>query len=97
MSHPSEIISRTYIVKIQLIYNVVPISAIQQSDSTIYIYTFLFIFMYLFFRDAPMVYEGSQARGPIRAVAASLHHSHSNAGSKPHLQCTPRLTETPDP
>ena len=28
--------------------------------------------------------------GSIRAVAAGLHHSHSNAGSKPHLQPTPR-------
>ena len=28
---------------------------------------------------------GSQARGPIRAVAAGLHHSHSNTGSKPRL------------
>ena len=26
-------------------------------------------------------YEGSQARGPVRAVATSLHKSHSNAGS----------------
>ena len=25
------------------------------------------------------------ARGPLRAVAASLHHSHSNPGSEPHL------------
>ena len=29
---------------------------------------------------------GSQARGPIRATAASLHHSHSNAGSRPTEQ-----------
>ena len=40
---------------------------------------------------------GSQARGPIRAVAASLHQSHSNMGSKPHLQPTPQLMATPDP
>ena len=30
-------------------------------------------------------------------VAASLHHSHSNVGSEPHLQPTPQLTATPDP
>ena len=30
-------------------------------------------------------YGGSQARGQIRAVAASLHQSHSNSGSEPHL------------
>ena len=40
---------------------------------------------------------GSQARGLIGAVAAGLHHSHSNARSKPHLQPTPKLTATPDP
>ena len=43
-----------------------------------------------------MAYGGSQARGLIRAVAASLHHSHSNARSKPSLQHTPQLMETPD-
>ena len=30
--------------------------------------------------------------GQIGAVAAGLHQSHSNAGSKPHLQPTPQLT-----
>ena len=29
-----------------------------------------------------MTYGGSQARGQIRAVAAGVHHSHSNAGSE---------------
>ena len=33
------------------------------------------------FRTAPVAYGGSQARGQIGAVAASLHHSHSNTGS----------------
>ena len=37
---------------------------------------------------APAAYGGSQARGLIRAVAASLHHSYSNAGSEPRLQPT---------
>ena len=45
----------------------------------------------------PAVYEGSQARGPIGAVDAGLHHSHSNAGSKPCLQPVPQLTAMPDP
>ena len=44
-----------------------------------------------------MVYGGSQARGPIRAVAASLRQSHSNAGSESRLQPTLQLTTTPDP
>ena len=44
-----------------------------------------------------MAYEGSQARGPIGAVEAGLHHSHSNARSEPRLRPTPELTATPDP
>ena len=34
-------------------------------------------------------YGSSQARGHIRAAAAGLHHSHSNAGFEPHLPPTP--------
>jgi len=41
-------------------------------------------------------YGGSQARGLIGAVAASLHQSHSNAGPEPRLQPTPQLMATPD-
>ena len=33
-----------FFIKVQLIYNVVPISAVQQSDSVIHLYTFFFIF-----------------------------------------------------
>ena len=36
------------------------------------------------FRAALAAYGGSQVRGPIGAVAAGLHHSHSNAGSPTH-------------
>ena len=42
-----------------------------------------FIFVIDLFRAAPMAYGGFQARGRIGAIAVSLHHSHSNAGSKP--------------
>ena len=31
------------------------------------------------------LYGSSQARGQVGAIAASLHHSHSNMGSKLHL------------
>ena len=48
-------------------------------------------------RAAPAAYGGSQARGSIGAVAAGLHHSHGNVGSKPRLRTTPQLTETTDP
>ena len=40
---------------------------------------FFFLFM-----ATPVAYESSQARGWIRTAAASLHHSHSNAGSLTH-------------
>ena len=43
---------------------------------------FLFV---SYFRAAFEAYGGSQARGPIGAVAASLYHSHSDAGSEPCL------------
>lgn len=46
----------------------------------------------MYFLVAPVEYGGSEARGQIGAVAASLHHSHSNARSEPHLQPTPQLT-----
>ena len=46
---------------------------------------------------APAAYGGSQARGPIGAVATGLHQSHSYAGSEPSLRPTPQLMATPDP
>ena len=45
----------------------------------------------------PHPYRNSQARNQIRAIAAGLHHSHSNRGSELHLQPTPQLMTTPDP
>jgi len=45
---------------------------------------------------APVAYGGSQARGPIGAVASGLRQSHSNSGSEPSLQLTPQLTATLD-
>ena len=58
----------------------------------LFMYVFFNLFMYSFiyclfvlFRAAPVAYRGSQARGLIRAVAASLCHSHSNARSEPRL------------
>ena len=46
---------------------------------------FFLIFLWLHLA----AYESSQARGRIGAAAAGLHHSHSNAGSEPHLQPMP--------
>ena len=42
---------------------------------------FLFLFL---FRAAPAAYGSSQARIPIGAAAANLHHSRSNAESVTH-------------
>ena len=56
-----------------------------------------FFFFWSFSRAAPTAHGGSQAGGLIRAVAAGLYHSHSNAGSELRLQPTPQLTATPDP
>ena len=58
---------------------------------------FLFSLSFCLFRAALAAYGGSQARGRITATAASLHHSHSNARSKPCLRPPPQLTATPDP
>ena len=57
---------------------------------------FAFVFV-LLFMATPAAEGGSQARGPVGAVATGLHHSYSIVGSKPRLQPTPPLTATPDP
>ena len=44
-----------------------------------------------------MAYGGSQARGQIKATAAGLHRSHSNAGSEPCLRPTPQRMAMADP
>ena len=43
----------------------------------------LYIYFFLF-RAIGAAYGGSQARGPIGAAAAGLHHSRSSAGSPTH-------------
>ena len=59
---------------------------------------FLFLFHLFGISWATLAaYGGSQARGRIRAVAAGLHQSHSNAGSELCLQPIPHLTATLDP
>ena len=49
------------------------------------------------FKVTLVAYGNSPARGQIRAVAASLHHSHSTVGSEPCLQPTPQLMAMLDP
>ena len=67
-------------------------STLRLLCNSIIFYFFLFFFFFLVFTAAPMAYGNSQARGRIRAVAASLFHSHSNVGSQPRMKLTPQLT-----
>ena len=46
-------------------------------------------FFFFLFRAVPPAYGGCQARGPIGATAAGLHHSHSNIRSELRLWPTP--------
>ena len=58
----------------------------------------MYVCMYfLLFRAALAAYGGPQARGPIGAIAAGLHHSHSNIRSEPRLRPTSQLTAMLDP
>ena len=58
---------------------------------------FFFVFLPFLGWAAPAAYGRSQAKGLIRAIAASLRQSHSNAGSELRLKPTPQLTATVDP
>ena len=61
-------------------------------------FSFLFFFFFfVFFFPLPAAYGGFPANGPIRAVAAGLRHSHSNAGSELHLWPTSQLKAMLDP
>ena len=44
-----------------------------------------FFWLFAFSRAIPAAYRSSQATGLIGAVAAGLHYSHSNMGSKLRL------------
>ena len=68
--------------------------------ATIFNFDFFNLYLliyFLLFRAASTAYGGSQASGQIRATAAGLRHSHSNAGSESHLRAAPQLTAMPDP
>ena len=61
----------------------------------LFVCLFVFVFFFAISWADPVAYGGSQARDQIRAVAASLHHSHSNTRSEPRLRPTPQLTAVP--
>ena len=69
-------------------------SRMRGGGRSLYLHVHLFT-LFFSFRATPAAYGSSQARGPIRATTAGLHHSH--ARSKPCLQPTPKLTALPDP
>ena len=73
------------------------LDAMKSSTPEWLILYFILFLSFCLFRAAPEAYEGSQARGPIRAVVIGLRHSHSNTRSKPSLRPTPQLMATQDP
>ena len=58
---------------------------------------FFFFFFLLFCFLGPHPWHMEAPTLGVKSVAASLHHSHSNVGSEPHLRTTPQLTTTLDP
>ena len=59
--------------------------------------TSIFYFLFYLLRAILTAYGRSQVRGQIRAAAASLHHSHSNARSEWYLWTMLQLGATLDP
>ena len=59
-------------------------------------YYYCYCYYYYIFRVASAAFGSSQARDQIRATAANLCHSHSNARSELRLQPTAQLTATMD-
>ena len=57
----------------------------------------IIVIIIMLLKATPTAYGSSQARGWIGATAASLRHSHSNAGSERHLWPTLQLIAMPDP
>ena len=61
-------------------------------------FTYLFYFLFFVFLGLLQWHmEIPRLGGLIGAVAASLHHSHSNVGSELRLRPTSQLTATLDP
>ena len=65
--------------------------------SSLLFYFYFFIFIFLLFRVTLAAYGGSQARSPIGATTAGLHHNHSNIRPELCLRPTPQFTATLDP
>ena len=61
------------------------------------LYISFFLFFFFFFCLFAFSRATPAARALTGAVATGVHQSHSNAGSKPHLQTTPQLMAMPNP
>jgi len=68
------------LISVFIFFGKIPRSWIAGSHGS----SLLFLFFLCLFRAAPTAHGGSQARGRIRATAASLPPSHSNTGSLTH-------------
>ena len=58
---------------------------------SLFLFKNFIVFFVLSFRATPVAYGDSQAWGLIGAVAAGLHHSHSNVESRPLMQTPSQL------
>ena len=95
------------IISSQIFYKiktVLKVKSIKKVVFTCFLIPCLYFFLSFFFLVflpflglLPQQRGDSQARGLIRAVAASLCQSHSNAGSELHLQPIPQLMAMLDP
>ena len=54
------------------------LKASRSGDHDVWVFCFCFCFCFCLSRAAPKAYGGSQARGPVGAVAAGPRHSHSH-------------------
>ena len=81
--------------------SIIPFMSINVAPSARFPYLFIFIYLFFYFfglfRAIPATYGSPQARVWIRAAAASLCQSHSNAWSELHHWPTLQLTVMPDP
>ena len=69
----------------------------QSSKWRLYVGRLFYNFCFLFFVFVCLGFFQGCTHGEIGAVAAGLHHSHSNIGSELCLWPTPQLTATMDP
>ena len=79
------------------IYDHVCIKAYGPGLNKLCLVHIFFFLSFSLFKATPAAYGGSQTRGQIGAVVASLHQGLSNTGSEPRLRPAPQITATPDP